>query len=89
MQDEWGLTVFGRLEMQRTKERMKKRRQRAMQALRKREPIAEPAVSANRHYEVFVTSSGISAVRPRFWPSERCGPISMPYVRFLHGESRP
>lgn len=85
MQDDWGVTVFGRLEMQRARERMKKRRQRAVQSLRKVTPAPEP-VQLNRHYEVFVTSSGIQAVRPRFWRSERCGPISMPYVPFLHGE---
>lgn len=80
MQDEWGITVFGRLEIQRAKAREKKRRQRAMVALRQ---PPKPMRTDNPTWDVFETCSGMLAVRSRFLEA----PVSLPYVPFLHGRT--
>ena len=92
-EDDWGTIPFARREKERRREREKKRRQRAQQALRVME--APPQI-IHRTQRVFMTSSGILAVRGQTVNRNTLGSaairestayldVSLPYLAFLHG----
>lgn len=83
-QDSWGLASFAAKEKQRRREREKKRRQRAMAALAKVR-IALPVEKQVKAHDVFRTSSGILAIKPKKASADGYR-VSLPYVEFLHGK---
>lgn len=83
MQDTWGMEFATMRERRQIREREKKRRQRAMQASRQK-ATASVVVMRRAQFDVFVTSSGLKAVRPRHARADgSC--VSLAYVQFLHG----
>lgn len=83
--DPWGLTSFAFREKRRRAEREKKRRQRAMAALAKVR-IALPVERQVKTHEVFRTSSGVLAIKPKKASADGYR-VSLPYVEFLHGRA--
>jgi hypothetical protein len=85
MQDAWGIEFAEMRERRRMIEREKKRRQRALQAIRKLRP-STVLIVRRPTYDVFETRSGMKAVRSRQARADGMS-VSLPYVEFLHGDA--
>lgn len=83
--DAWGLSAFASREKRMLRDREKKRRQRAAAALAKVR-TALPVEKQVKAHDVFRTSSGILAIKPKKASADGYR-VSLPYVEFLHGRA--